>query len=506
MIYHFANFELDPDRFELRSEGKPVEIEPKSFDMLKLLVLNHSRTLTRDEMHNFIWQNRIVSDTTISQCIKSLRKVLGDDGAAQSFIKTHHGRGYQFVAKVDVIADENSEDSGLAKHSVPFVAVIPFRNISSDRDDDYFAEGISEDIITELSRFNDLRVIARHSSFEFRHHEAGIDEIARRLQVQYILQGSIRRDNQRIRINVQLVEAGTLNHVWSERYEARTDEIFEIQDQILNSLVATVGGKVREDRINVASRKSTENLNAYEHLLRGLSIHKSGFVSPSDYQRATDEFDKAIALDPGFARPRAWRVCSVSGTWDEPTADRLKTALEEAKYALNLDENESETHRILASLYLYSKEFEMAQYHTDEAIRLNPNDAHIIIKSSRFYAYTDQHKLARQAFVQATRLNPLHPDWYWQEAGIALYSEGCFDQSASYFKRNSQLSGYDMAYAAAAYQALGETTLANSLASDAKNTEPDSTADSYTRFEVYRDASKNAMLKERMISAGIPAG
>ncbi|MCG6889901.1 MAG: winged helix-turn-helix domain-containing protein [Gammaproteobacteria bacterium] len=323
MIYQFDEFEIDTRNYQLSNKGKVIDVEPKVFDLLSYLVVNRSKLITRDELFKNIWKGQVVSDTSLSNQIKAVRKVIGDSGRAQLCIKTIHGRGYQFVTGVVEADDQETAASAPVtgnplevRSKAPMVAVLPFQNLSSDQEQNYFCEGMSEDITTELSRFADIQVIARHSAFQFVSAAYDIGDLVLQLGVDYVVEGSVRRAGNQVRINAQLIETRSQNHVWAERYDFPLEDIFEIQDDIIGTVVSTMTGRIQRIELDRARSRSTENLSAYEHLLRGLSFHKiasSSWPTQDDFARANVEFEKALELDPGLARAHAWRICSLSG-------------------------------------------------------------------------------------------------------------------------------------------------------------------------------------------------
>lgn len=513
MIYRFNDYELDTQQYQLSKLGDVVGIEPQVFDLLHYLVVNRGKLVSRDELFDSIWSGRVVSDTSLSNHIKSARKAIGDNGRDQYSIKTIHGRGYQFIAETseqlnhghDLALFTTTTSSSKIENLGPFVAVLPFQSLSSDSDQKYFAEGMSEDITTELSRFTDVQVIARHTAFQYNDAALNIKKVSDDLGVEYLIEGSVRRTEDSVRINVQLIETATEKHVWAEKFDCSIDDIFKIQDEITEMIVSTVSGQIRRIETDRSNSRGTDNLRAYDHLLRGLSYHKNGTVSYDDEVRATQELEQAIALDPNFARARAWIICTKSGMWwEERSVEMINGLIEDAKYALTLDETESETHRILGSLYIYLRNYELAGHHYELAHRLSPNDAHITVKMGRYYAFTNQLDKAIETVERAMRLNPMHPGWYWQELGIVYYSMDDYQKAIESFYKNWDIGCYDLAWIGASHAAQGNTDLARQASREAIELEPKSSVYKFTRFETYQDTPKHDSLCERMISAGIP--
>jgi TolB-like protein/Flp pilus assembly protein TadD len=512
MIYRFSEFELDTRSFQLSRAGTQVAIEPQVLDLLKYLIANRDRLVSRDELFAEIWTGRVVADTSLSSHVKSARKAIGDDGRSQSLIKTVHGRGYQFIAKAAEIMNHGSDlallpidDSiGGSHNSGPLVAVLPFQNMSSDPQQQFFAEGMSEDITTELSRFSDIQVIARHSAFQYNGTAPDVNKISAELGVEYLVEGSVRRTRDRVRINVQLIETHNGKQAWAEKFDRPVDQVFQIQDEITETVVSTISGQIRRIETSRSVSRGTTNLRAYDHLLRGLTYHKNGNISYENHLRASAEFNRAIELDPIFPRARAWAVCATASMWEAKSEENIETAVAEAKYALSLDENESETHRVLGSLYFYLRNYQLSGHHFNEARRLSPNDAHIAVKMARYYAYIDECDAALAEVERSMRLNPLHPGWYWQELGIIQYSRGEYQNSIETYYKNSGLDAYDLALIAASYVALGDADSAREAAQKAIAMEPRASVKMYTLFETYQDKARHQLLYDRMIAAGLP--
>ncbi len=261
----FDDFELDTALFELRKSGKRIPVEPQVFDLLVFLARNHDRTLTKEEIFAAIWGDRIVSDAALSSQIKAARRVLGDDGTSQRMISTVHGRGFRFVMPVENAApvspekdDEIQANDALAAIAKrPSVAVLPFTNLNRDPDEDYFADGIAEDITTALSKNRWLTVVARNPAFAFRDSKDNIRTIGEKLNAEYVITGSVRKAGTRFRITVQVVDAGTEHSVWSERFDRDMVDIFELQDEI-SELVAARRGRTRPDRAAKGREAATQ--------------------------------------------------------------------------------------------------------------------------------------------------------------------------------------------------------------------------------------------------------
>src|SRR3954463_1885271 len=244
--YHFEDYVLDPDRRELRREGRLLPMEPKVFDLLVHLISNRDRVVSKDDLIATIWDGRIVSDSALTTCINAARTAIGDSGEVQRLIKTLPRKGIRFVGKVEQGLSGASAVGSLLDTSIlalpekPSIAVLPFTNMSGDPEQNYFADGMAEDIITALSRCSGLIVIARNSSFTYKGKSVDVREVGRELGVAYVLEGSVRRAGSRLRITGQLIDCMTGAHLWADRFDGDASEVFAFQDEITERVVAAV--------------------------------------------------------------------------------------------------------------------------------------------------------------------------------------------------------------------------------------------------------------------------
>jgi adenylate cyclase len=297
----------------------------------------------------------------------------------------------------------------------PSIAVLPFTNMSGNAEQDYFTEGITEDIITELSRFNGLYVIARHSSFAYRGRSVDARQIGRELGVQYLLEGSIRVVGARARITAQLVDTNSGSHLWAERYERDLNDIFSIQDEISRAVASMAVLRLEDDRLERVASKPPNSITAYEWWLRGkravaLSTREGMFEA----QRL---FEKALEIDPNYARGIAGLAfvhnlaTSYTG-WGVSLDEPHELALNLARKAAQLDPTDHVAEIILGWCYMFRRQYNKAKTHFDRAYALNPNDADGLAYRSNYLAYTAQCEEAMRSLTQAFRLNPYHPNWY----------------------------------------------------------------------------------------------
>jgi TolB-like protein/tetratricopeptide (TPR) repeat protein len=313
----------------------------------------------------------------------------------------------------------------------PSIAVLPFTNMSGDPEQEFFSDGITEDIITEISRFRDLMVIARNSSFAFKGASVSIAKVARELGVGYVLEGSVRRSGNRVRITAQLIEAQSGGHIWAERYDREIADMFAVQDEITQKIVGMLAVGLEDDALERARRKPPENLLAYEHWLRGKRLL---WTVGHNNREARRHFEKAAEADPQFSRAYSGLAVTYQmDALDFPTAVEARAAYESAfsaaKKALELDEADYQAHICLAWPLLYRHEYELMKKHIDRAILLNPNDADTLGNAVYMLAMYGEADRAVACGEAAMRLNPRYPDWYMAFFATALFAARRYEEA-----------------------------------------------------------------------------
>lgn len=325
-------------------------------------------------------------------------------------------------AAIAVPAAAKAALPGREQPSRPAIAVLPFANMSGDAEQEFFADGITEDIITELSRFRELFVISRNSAFVYKGQPVQVQKVARELGVQYVAEGSVRKAGSRVRITVQLIDAEADRHLWAERYDRELSDIFAIQDEVTRSIVATLPGRVEAASHERAARKTTDNMAAYECVLTGKRLHHRS--NQADNDRALQLLDRAIALDPNYAHAHAWRACVLGQRWGYQWGDRQTLEpmiVAELETALALDDNDSDVHRILAAVNLVQDHHEQCLYHQERALSLNPNDDLVVVQHGEILAWHGQGEEGAQWIGKAMKLNPYHPERFWAHLGRAMF-------------------------------------------------------------------------------------
>jgi TolB-like protein/Flp pilus assembly protein TadD len=392
----------------------------------------------------------------------------------------------------------------------PSIAVLPLTNMSGDLEQEYFSDGITEDIITELSRFRNVFVIARNSSFAFKGQAADLREVGRKLGAQYMVEGSVRRASNRIRITAQLIDANLGNHLWSEHYDRKLRDIFAIQDEVTTAIVGAVVGQVQAAGIDKARRRRTGSLEAYDWFLRGLEhFNRSG---SDDTGPAKTMFERAIQADPNFAQAHAFLAETLVEVavafWTPATRDDQVAAMNQARMAaekaVSLDGNDARCHCSLANVLLLQKSFELAAHHIDVARRLNPNDADVAAHQSILQVFTGRPQQALRALALARKLNPISPNWYCEPSGLALYSLKRYAEAAEAFERATAKRPYVYRYLAACYSQMGCLSRAKALVTESLRLQPGFTLNEWVAAEPYKSQADLDHMLEGMRKAGLP--
>ena len=446
MRFLFGDCTLDPTRRELWRGGEAIHVEPQVFDLLLHLVRNRDQVISKDEMLAAVWSGRIVSESTLSNRINATRRAIGDSGEQQGFIRTVPRRGLRFVADVREEADQTqsgpsgakissgqqAESTEEVRHSArdgvgplefrgkPTVAVLPFDNMSGDPEQDYFSDGISEDIITLLSKNRSLLVIARNSAFAFKGRGSDVRLIGRELGADYVVEGGVRKLGQQLRITVHLIETQGGRLVWAEQYDRTLEQMLQVQDQITTTIAARI-----EPGIGSAERLRTEkippqSLQAWDFFRLGTKhFYKS---TSEDNLEAQQFFRRAIALDPDLAQAYGFlsyaMILRMLYFDAEPKEEQLKEALAIAKTGVALDDQDALVRFTYGRALLAQRAYGDALAELEEALRLNPALPVVYCGLADSLAYEGRFAEAMPYFEKAISLSP-HDPQRW-----AFYSYG----------------------------------------------------------------------------------
>jgi len=410
------------------------------------------------------------------------------------------------VADSPAAPEATREAAGSNRPDKPSIAVLPFANMSGDPEQEFFADGITEDIITELSRFRELLVISRNSCFKYKGQSEQVKKIAHELGVQYVLEGSVRKAGSRVRITAQLIDAEADRHLWAERYDRDLEDIFELQDQVTSAIVGILPGRVEADTRDRATRKPTDNMVAYECVLTGKVLHHCS--TPEDNAEALRMLDRAIELDPKYAHAHAWRACTLGQTWVHGWCDdRIATWNEvqrELQVALELDDNESDVHRILAAVGIIQEDFEKADYHQQRGLSLNPNNDLLLVQQGELLTWLGEPEQGVEWIQKAMRLNPFHPERYWNHLGRAYFVARRYADAAAAFQHITSPDHTHHAFLAACYAQLGNQAASKDHAHAVMESKPDFTIERYLTTLHYKQHTDLEHHRQSLVKTELP--
>lgn len=504
-----TDFKLDLGDERLWRGDQRVQIGNKAFQLLRLFVSNPNHLLTKDHILDAIWGDVSVSEGLIKEYVHDLRLALGDDPKQPRFIETVHGRGYRFLGGVEEgPGPAGAEARRKGGTQPPSLAVLPFTNLSGDPKQEYFSDGISEDIIIGLSKNPYLSVISRNSTFTFKGKSVRIRDVSEELGVQYVLEGSVRKAGQRIRVTAQLIDATTDRHLWAEHYDRDLDDIFAVQDEVVGSIVHALGatnGVLEKSARQRSIETSTTNRSAYDCYLQAREyFYRHG---DSDFEEAEALYEKAIEWDPGFARAysglatlhflRFQIFLTVSFESIE------QKTLDLARRSVRLDPDDYQAHWVLGRLYTYQGKHAQSLAEFDRALSINPNDAHLLAISAENLVYYGRLEKALERCQRAIRLNPNCPNWYWLTLGFSYFHLGRYEDALAAIER---ITSSDKAHrlSAAVYAHLGRLDEARFEAEELIKITPNFSITEWARTEPYTDPDGLRRYVDGLRKAGLP--
>jgi TolB-like protein/tetratricopeptide (TPR) repeat protein len=430
--YLFEQYAFDTDLRELYRGAEIVSVAPQVFDLLEYLVRNRDRVVSKDDLIHAIWNGRVVSDAALTTRLNVARNAIGDSGEEQRLIKTLPRKGFRFVGQVReaqgplpaAVPDSPVEPPkpALTLPNRPSIAVLPFVSLSSDPEQEYFADGVVEDITMALSLFRWLFVIARNSSFTYKGRAVDVKQVGRELGVRYVLEGSVRKAGNRIRIAGQLIDAGTGAHLWADHFDGALEDMFDLQDNVTASVVSAIAPKLEREEFKRAKRKPPENLNAYDYYLRGLA--KVRQVTIEANSEALQLFFKAIELDPSLACAygmAAWcYVLRKTRGWMTDHARASAEATRLARKAVRLGSDDPVALCMGGyTLAIITHELDEAAAFIDRGLALNPNLAQAWTLSAWLRVWRGEPDVALEHVARAIRLSPLDPFKYATHGAMA---------------------------------------------------------------------------------------
>jgi adenylate cyclase len=421
--YEFAPFRLDPVEFVLERDGIPLSLTPKVFQTLLVLVENSGHILDKEELYRRVWPDAVVEEGNLAKNISVLRKLLDDIGSGASFIETISKRGYRFVAPVQRSEPARQRHATNSTEGETRIAVLPFANFTNDPENEYFCDGLAEELLNALAKIQGLKVAARTSAFSFKGKNTDVSDIAAALRVNTLLEGSVRRSGNRLRITVQLISAQDGFHIWSAQYDRELNDIFEVQEEITLAIIASLKlNLVGEQRARVL-RRCTENTDAYALYLQGRFAWNKR--TSEDVTRAVRYFEQAIEIDPAYALAftgiaDCYNASGFSYDLGISPVEVISRAKAAATRAVVIDETLAEAQTSLAyAKFLFDWEFEEAEALFRRALKLNPNYAdarhwytHLLVALSRYDEALDEAQTALELDPLSSVINT-HLGWHF---------------------------------------------------------------------------------------------
>jgi len=406
-------------------------------------------------------------------------------------IKGQGGVRYLQQAEAPQVAVEKAESGSLA--------IMLFKSLSTDEEQAYFCEGFSEDLIAALSRFRSLTVVSGNASFSYRDKQMSPKAIGKELGVRYILDGSVRKLGKKMRITTSLTNAQDESTVWSEKFDTTIDDIFDTQDEIIETIVATIAGKVEVNEAKRVSNARPENLTAYDMVLQGLEYHRRSNLTRSEASKALELFEKAIETDPTYARAYAWRACSLSNAagWDPESypKDWFDICHASATRALELDPDDHEANRIMGAISLFLRDFDLARHHHDRAEELCPSDSYILGKNAEMRLYLGNPEEGLEKVTWAMRINPFCPDDLLEKDGKCRYWLEDFEGALASFKKMRTESRDGLFYSAATFKKLGREEEALDMLRRGIRL-ADVSIETFVESQPFQDQARNRELQE----------
>jgi TolB-like protein len=447
-IYEFNEFRLDATQRVLFRGGHPLSLTPRVFDTLLYFVRHSGKLLEKDELLREIWPDAVVEENNLNQNVSTLRRVLGENRGENRFIVTVPGHGYRFAADVKV-----SPAHAVTAKPSKAIAVLPFANLSTDPENEYFCDGLAEELLSALAKIDGLKVAARTSAFAFKDKNINVSEIAEALGVSTILEGSVRRSGNQLRIAVQLVNSSDGYPVWSERYDREMRDIFDVQDEITLAVVAALKVELLGGQKELVLKRHTENTEAYNLYLKGRYFWFKS--APQEFLKSRDYFQRAVEVDPTYALgyfglasyfgfASSWGFMSPAEGWPP-----METAV---MRALALDETLAEVHHALAALkWVYYRDWTGADNSFRRAIELDPQAGSIHSHYSIYLTVMGRSEEAIAEGRKALDLDPLSIRLH-RNQGANSYHARRYAEAANQYAEALELDPND----AAVHDELGD--------------------------------------------------
>lgn len=496
--FTFGPFVLDPEAGTLLRNDDPVAVGHRGVKLLAALVGRPGEILAKTELMDAAWPGTAVEEGNLTVQIAQLRKLLGPAADGGEWISTIPRIGYRFTGAIKQLG--SGKRKALALPDKPSIAVLPFVTVSDDPEQEGFADGLTEDLITDLSRTSGLFVIARNSSFAYKGKTMDVRDIAGELGVRYLLDGSARRAAGRVRINARLVDAESGDHLWAERFDRGLDDIFAVQDEVTGKIVEALLGRLRPP----PPRNRPKSLEAYDLCVRARTLMDD---APQSARETQLMLTRAIALDPNYAEAHRWLALNHWMGWVHsggPTKADRGTALELARKAVALDPNDAGCRWVLAYLLAYERSFAEADAEFEKAIALDPNEADTWAALSDISVLAGRIDEGLEQIGKALRLNPFPASWYYLTLGQAQYACRNYEAVVETLRRDETYRTSSRRFLAAGLAQLGRLEEARAEAELFLVANPQFTISHWAATEPFRDAATLAHFVDGYRKAGFP--
>jgi TolB-like protein len=499
---------VDPKLDEICKDGHTIKLEPKAMQLLICLAERAGEVLSVEELLDRVWKDVVVSHDSVYAAVAALRRTLGDDPKNPTYIANVVRRGYRLIAPVSPWVGPPADPTAKAAPALPdkpSIVVMPFVNLSGDPAQEYFSDGITEDIITELSRWRLLAVRSRSASFRYRGVAVDMKQVARELNVRFIVEGSVRRMGERVRISVQLVDAETSSDIWVEKFDRRLDEIFAVQDRVVQTLVSTLVGRVQVSENERTRRKPPTSLAAYECVLKANAL---SWDEPGGAAQAVRLVEKAIELDPGYGFAHALLASLRQTEWNDDPSDSdavLDEAYALAMRAVALNDAESTCHAILGHICVRRRFHELAVQYAQRAVELNPNNQWNAADLGAILVYAGQSEEALTWLARAREIDPYFDEpWCWRAVGLAYMNLHRYADALSNLSHARVRPYRYVALMAGCRAQLGDMDRARASAAECLSMRPDFSIAQFMKKEPFKIPADAEQLASSLRLAGLP--